>query len=176
MSFSNIAVGNPFYILRRSEKPTLEIGVVKSKVDKPSTNYNYPNQNPLPIMINPAMPPKDSKVVVVVDINGREVTVPEVPGDIEIASDKDGNMYSDSREAMLQAVEVMIQTSKKALEQIDYHKVVLTEGDLMLEALNPKYKEDKQQAKIIKQLEEKQAATDKKLDEILQAIKLIKPI
>lgn len=167
MSFSSIAVGSPFYILRRADKPTLEVGVVKSKVDR----QPYGTQAAIPLAF--ANNNTSQNVSIVVDVNGKDVQVPDVPNNIEIASDKDGCMYSGSREAMLQAVDGMIQTSKKALEQVDYHKSVLTEGEKMLETLNPSYAEGKQQARTIKQLEERQAATDKKLDDILSAIKAI---
>jgi hypothetical protein len=61
----------------------------------------------------------------------------------------------------------MIQSSKKALEQVDYHKTVLAEGEKMLETLNPRYKEERERDRSIKSLEERQSATDKKLDAIL---------
>lgn len=165
MSFSSIAVGNPFYILRRADKPTLQVGVVKSKVDR----QPYGTQAAIPLAFNNSSTPQN--VSIVVDVNGKDVQVPDVPCNIEIASDKDGCMYSGSREAMLRAVDGMIQASKKALEQVEYHKSVLTEGEKMLETLNPSYAEGKQQARTIKQLEERQAATDKKLDDILTAIR-----
>lgn len=165
MSFSSIAVGSPFYILRRTDKPTLEVGVVKSKVDK----QPYGTQAAVPLAFSNNTP---QNVSIVVDVNGKDIQVPDVPNNIEIASDKaNGCVYSCSREAMLQEVDSMMQMSKKALEQVDYHKSVLTEGDKMLETLNPSYAEGKQQARTIKQLEERQAATDKKLDAILSAIK-----
>lgn len=165
MSFSSIAVGSPFYILRRTDKPTLEVGVVKSKVDK----QPYGTQATVPLAFPNNTP---QNVSIVVDVNGKDIQVPDVPNNIEIASDKaNGCVYSCSREAMLQEVDGMMQMSKKALEQVDYHKSVLTEGEKMLETLNPSYAEGKQQARTIKQLEERQAATDKKLDAILSAIK-----
>ena len=165
MSFSSIAVGSPFYILRRTDKPTLEVGVVKSKVDK----QPYGTQATVPLAFPNNTP---QNVSIVVDVNGKDIQVPDVPNNIEIASDKaNGCVYSCSREAMLQEVDGMMQMSKKAFEQVDYHKSVLTEGEKMLETLNPSYAEGKQQARTIKQLEERQAATDKKLDAILSAIK-----
>lgn len=165
MSFSSIAIGSPFYILRRADKPTLEVGVVKSKVDK----QPYGTQAAVPLAFPNNTP---QNVSIVVDVNGKDIQVPDVPNNIEIASDKaTGCVYSCSREAMLQEVDGMMQMSKKALEQVDYHKSVLTEGEKMLETLNPSYAEGKQQARTIKQLEERQAATDKKLDAILSAIK-----
>lgn len=165
MSFASIAVGSPFYILRRADKPTLEVGVVKSKVDR----HPYGTQAAMPLAFANNNTPQN--VSIVVDVNGKEVQVPDVPNNIEIAGDKSGCVYSCSREAMLQEVDGMIQVSKKALEQVDYHKSVLTEGEKMLETLNPQYAEGKQQARTIKQLEERQAATDKKLDDILTAIR-----
>jgi hypothetical protein len=75
--------------------------------------------------------------------------------------------FSGSREAMLQAVDTMLQTSKKALEQIPLHKSVISESEKMLEVLNPRYAEEKRQARTINDLEKRQADTDKKLDAIL---------
>lgn len=165
MSFANIAAGSPFYILHK-DKPSLEIGIVKSKVDR----QPYGAHAAVPLAFTNNTP---QNVSIVAEISGKEVQIPDVPGNMEIAADKEGNTYSGNREAMLQAVDTMMQTSKNALEQVDYHKLVLSEGDKMLETLNPKYAEEKQQAKAIKALEEKQQATDQKLDEILSAIKSI---
>ena len=64
---------------------------------------------------------------------------------------------------MLQAVDAMLQTSKKAIEQLPYHKAGITEREKMLEALNPQYADNKRQARTILALEEKQRATDQKL-------------
>ena len=68
---------------------------------------------------------------------------------------------------MLQAVDNMIQTTKKALEQIPWHKNTIVEAEKMLEVLNPRYAEEKKQARTITDLERRQADTDKKLDTIL---------
>ena len=64
---------------------------------------------------------------------------------------------------MIQAVDSMIQASKKALTEVDYHKMILTEGDKMLESLNPNYKEEKLRAQSIIDLQEKSNAQDKRL-------------
>lgn len=166
MNFSNIAVGNPFYILRRAEKPTLEIGVVKSKVDKQPYQQQ---QTSIPIAFPNVNQPQN--VSIVVEVNGKEVQIPDVPSNIEIANDnRDGCMYSGSREAMLQAVDGMIQASKKALDEVEYHKNVLTEGDKMLEILNPQYAEDKRQAKRIQALEDGMADIKSLLQTALTAI------
>lgn len=103
---------------------------------------------------------------VVATINGKDETFGEIPINVEIAQ-RGNDTFTGSREAMLQAVDSMLQTSKKAIEQIPYHKVVISETEKMLEVLNPQYAENKKQARTISDLERRQADTDKKLDTIL---------
>ena len=67
---------------------------------------------------------------------------------------------------MLQAVDNMLQTSKKALEQVAYHKSVIAESEKMLEVLNPQYADNKRQARTIQSLEEKQRVTEQQLTEM----------
>lgn len=162
MDFNSLGAGNPFYILRKGEKPMLEVGVVKSK-SQPKAQY--PTQTP-----NIGIGMQFQQVVdVIATINGKDETFPNLPINVEIAQ-KGNDTFSGSREAMLQAVDSMLQTSKKAIEQVDYHKSVLKEGEKMLETLNPRYAEEKRQARTIKTLEERQAATDAKLDSILSIL------
>jgi len=67
---------------------------------------------------------------------------------------------------MLQAVDAMLQTSKKAIEQVPYHKSVIVESEKMLETLNPQYAENKQNARVIQSLQEKQKAQEQQLAEL----------
>ena len=99
---------------------------------------------------------------VVATINGKDETFSEVPINVEIAA-RGNDTFSGSREAMLQAVDAMLQTSKKAIEQVPYHKSVIVETEKMLEVLNPQYAENKKQARTIQSLEEKQRATEQQL-------------
>lgn len=162
MNFDSLANGNPFYVLRRSEKPMLEVGVVKSKSQP---RAKFPTQTPN-IMAGMQM---QQVVDVIATINGRDETFSEIPINVEIAA-RGNDTFSGSREAMLQAVDAMLQTSKKAIEQVPYHKSVIAESEKMLETLNPRYAEEKKQARTIKTLEERQAATDAKLDSILEIL------
>lgn len=162
MDFNSLGNGNPFYVLRKGEKPVLEIGVVKSKTQP---RAKFPTQTPN-IMSGVQM---QQVIDVVVTINGRDETFTELPINVEIAS-RGNDTFSGSREAMLQAVDAILQTSKKAIEQIPYHKSVIAESEKMLEALNPRYAEEKKQARTIKALEERQSATDAKLDSILSIL------
>jgi dsDNA-binding SOS-regulon protein len=111
---------------------------------------------------------------VIATINGKDETFSEVPINVEIA--QRGNVtFSGSREAMLQAVDAMLQTSKKALEQIPYHKSVISESEKMMEALNPQYAENKQQARTILDLQERADKQEKMLSDIYALVQKIAP-
>ena len=127
MDFQSLGQGSPFYILRQGEKPILEVGVVKQKSQ---ARAKFPTQTP-----NIMQGMQVQQVIdVIATINGKDETFSEIPINVEIA--QRGNVtFSGSREAMLQAVDAMLQTSKKALEQIPYHKSVISESEKMMEAL-----------------------------------------
>jgi methyl-accepting chemotaxis protein len=107
---------------------------------------------------------------VVVTVNGKDENFQDVPLNVEIAQ-KGNSTFSGSREAMLQAVDGMLQASRKALEQTDYHQSVIAESEKMMEVLNPQYAENKQQARTIKDLQERADKQDKKLDDIYSLLK-----
>ena len=159
MEMNSLGIGNPFYVLRKGEKPILEVGVVKSKTQP---RAKWPTQTPN-VMAGLQM---QQVIDVVATINGKDETFSEIPINVEIAQ-RGNDTFSGSREAMLQAVDSMLQTSKKALDQIPMHKSVIAESEKMLEVLNPRYAEEKRQARTISDLEKRQADTDKKLDAIL---------
>lgn len=158
MDFNSLGNGAPFYILRQGDKPMLEVGIVKSK-SQPRAKFPTSTPN---LMQGLQM---QQVIDVVATINGKDETFPEIPVNVEIAQ-KGGVTFSGSREAMLQAVDAMLQTSKKALEQVPYHNSVITESEKMMETLNPQYAENKEQARTIKDLQERADKQDKKLDDI----------
>lgn len=158
MDFQSLGNGNPFYVLRKGEKPILEVGVVKSKSQP---RAKFPTQTPN-IMAGVQL---QQVIDVVATINGKDETFTELPVNVEIAA-RGNDTFSGSREAMLQAVDAMLQTSKKAIEQIPYHKGVIAESEKMLEVLNPQYAENKQNARVIQSLQEKQKAQEQQLAEL----------
>jgi hypothetical protein len=167
MDFQSLGQGSPFYILRQGEKPILEVGVVKQKSQ---ARAKFPTQTP-----NIMQGMQVQQVIdVIATINGKDETFSEVPINVEIA--QRGNVtFSGSREAMLQAVDAMLQTSKKALEQIPYHKSVISESEKMMEALNPQYAENKQQARTIQDLQERADKQEKMLSDIYALVQKIAP-
>ena len=158
MDFNSLGNGNPFYILRQGEKPILEVGTVKSKTQP---HVKFPTQTP-----NLMAGMQTQQVIdVTATVNGKDETYNDIPVGVEIA--QKGNVtFSGSREAMLQAVDAMLQTSKKAIEQVPYHKGVIAESEKMLETLNPQYADNKRQARTIQSLEEKQKATEQQISEM----------
>lgn len=163
MEINSLTNGSPFYVLKKGERPMLEIGTVKSK-SQPRPQY----QTQTPNLLNGMN--FQQVVDLTVTINGSDRVFSGIPLNVEIAA-QGNETFSGSREAMLQAVDNMLQTSKKALEQIPLHKNVIAESEKMLEALNPRYAEEKKQARTISDLEKRQAATDAKLDSILSILK-----
>ena len=167
MDFNSLGNGSPFYILRQGEKPILEVGVVKQKSQ---ARAKFPTQTP-----NIMQGMQVQQVIdVIATINGKDETFSEIPINVEIA--QRGNVtFSGSREAMLQAVDAMLQTSKKALEQIPYHKSVISESEKMMETLNPQYAENKQQARTILDLQERADKQEKMLSDIYALVRKIAP-
>ncbi len=163
MDINSLTSGSPFYVLKKGERPVLEIGTVKAKT-QPRPQY----QTQTPNLMNGMN--FQQVVDLTVTINGIDRVINNIPLNVEIAA-QGNETFSGSREAMLQAVDNMLQTSKKALEQIPLHKNVIAESEKMLEALNPRYAEEKRQARTIKTLEERQTATDQKLDSILSILR-----
>ena len=141
MDIQSLTNGSPFYVLKKGECPKLEVGIVKSK-SNPRPQY----QTSTPSLMNGMN--FQQVVDLTVTINGNDRVINNIPLNVEIAA-MGNETFSGSREAMLQAVDSMLQTSKKALEQIPWHKNTIVEAEKMLEVLNPRYAEEKKQARTI---------------------------
>lgn len=159
MDFLSLGSGSPFYLLRKGDKPQLIVGTVKDK-SAPMPRYQA---QAVPTAFNGTN--IQQVLTITATINGKDEVFTDVPCNVEIAA-KGNDTFSGSREAMLSAVDAMIQSSRKSLEMVDYHKAVLAEGEKMLETLNPRYAEEKKRDKSIVELERRQAATDQKLTEL----------
>ena len=158
MDFNSLNSGSPFYLLSKAEKPILKVGTVKSKSNlqpkyQQGTNaFNSANFQQV--------------LTITATFDGKDEIFSDIPYNVEVAKIGENVTFSGSQTAMANVVENLIQGSKKALEQVEYHKTMIAEGDKILELLNPKYAADKEQARTISELEKKQAETDKKLDRI----------
>lgn len=167
MDFNSLGAGSPFYILtkREGQKPTLEVGTVKEKVVQ-QPQYQF---QAVPTAMN-GMGAQQQMVRIVATIDGADRVIPDVPVNVEIAA-KGNVTYTGSTQAMMQAVDAMMQASKAELEREGYNKIVLAEGERFMEVLNPRYADEKQRDRTIKELVEHRRETDSKLDQILAFMK-----
>lgn len=166
MDFNSLGQGSPFYILTKHEgqKPILETGTVKEKVlQQPQYQFQA-----VPSAIN-GMNQQQQMVRIVATVNNADRVFTDVPVNVEIAAKGDVT-FTGSTQAMMQAVDAMMQTSKAEIERERYNRMVLDEGERMMETLNPRYAEEKERDRTIKALEQRQDAQDKKLDKILSRL------
>lgn len=156
MDFNTIGKGSTFYILRESDnEPVLEIGTIKEKTAKP---FQYGMNSTQPVLD------------ITVTIDGTDKVIPDLPANIEIAQ-RGKETYTGSSDGIFKAVEAMMQRSKANLDRAPYDRCVLEKGERMKELINPSYAESKQQARIVKDLQERVDSQDKKLDQILGFMK-----
>lgn len=156
--FQNLRPNSALYILHRNagNSPSLEYGQVVSvtpmrTVYKPSA-AGYPQ----PTMV----------VDVVVNINGQNVNLQELPANMDIADDtRTGMLVSASRDEMNAEIITMKQKSEEVLRSVDYHKNFLSACQQMLSMLNPeiaaKQQQDKELAEIKEQLARLQVMNEK---------------
>ena len=167
MDFNSLGQGSPFYILTKKEgqKPVLEIGTVKEKVlQQPQYQLSA-----IPNAMN-GMGAQQQTVRIVATVNGSDRVIPDIPVNVEIAAKGDVT-YTGSPQAMMQAVDAMMQTSKAEIAREAYNRMVLSEGEKFMETLNPRYAEEKQRDRTIRELVEHRKETDTKLDQILAFMK-----
>ena len=161
MDFGNLGNGRPFYILTQSkgQKPTLEVGTVKEKA---SLLPQYQLQA-VPGAMNGIT--QQQNVRVVVTINGTDRTIPDIPANVEIAQ-KGDVFYTGSQQAIIQAIDKMIQVSKGEIEREPYNHMVIEAGKEMMGIVNPQYAASVQQEKSIRDLQARQDEQGKMLKNI----------
>lgn len=152
MDFQSLRPGSAIYILHRDDNtPRL---IVASVQNKPEPRPRYMTQTPAATPAAYAGTNMMAPVVEVIARCGNE-DVPFsnlTPTDSSATYNNGQTFITTTPDAMLPAVDAMIQDSRKALERVDYHKAVLVEGEKMLETLNPRYREEKEQKQDIANL------------------------
>lgn len=152
MDFQSLRPGSAVYILHRDEQtPRLIVGTVQNKPEpKPRYMTQAPGATPAAYAGTNMMQPV---VELTVKCGNEDVPFNNLtPTDTSASYNNGQTFITTTPDAMLPAVDAMIQDSRKALERIDYHKSVLVEGEKMLEALNPRYREEKEQKQDIANL------------------------
>jgi hypothetical protein len=159
MDFNSIGIGSPFYVLTKSGTPALQVGTVKSKT-QPTPKYQAQS---VPTAFSGTNIQQVINIVATID--GKDETFTDIPFNVEVAQSGD-KIFSGNRDTMISVVDGLITQSKKALEQVEYHKTMIAEGDKILETLNPKYAEEKKQAKTISDLEKGYAEINKRFSKL----------
>ena len=152
MDFNSLGENSPVYVVRK--KPFQFVtGILKSKTTKQPTNPYLPQ-------------PVPQNIDVVVTIGGSDEILPNVPQGMEVVEYK-GSFYSTTSEGAQQAITNLIQMGRNGIEEQPYYESLVNDGEKALETLNPQYAEGKRQARVVKELQERADAQDKKLDQIL---------
>lgn len=161
MDFKTLGENSPIYIVHK--KPFLfEMGTLKSKGTKPV------GQN----MFMPAMMPQTLDVVV--SVNGSDTVLPATPSNLEVVEYKN-TYYSTTAEGAQQAIAGLMQMASTGKAEQSYYDAVLRDGETAMEKLNPQYAEGKRQARTIEDLQNRQNAQDKKLDDIYALLQKLAP-
>lgn len=152
MDFNSLGENSPIYVIRK--KPfSLETGVLKSKVLPQGMNAYLPQAVP-------------QKIDITVTVGGSDEVVPGVPTSLE-AVQYGNSIYGTTSDAAIQAITSLMQMAKAGIDEQPYYESLLTEGEKAIESLDPKYAENKRQAKVIKDLQDRADKQDEKLDTIL---------
>lgn len=156
--FSGLRTNSIFYVLDKSNEPTLQIGQVVS-VSNPQPKF--PTYQPG--QFSPQ--PMESVVDVRVKLPDGEMDFKQLPSNGQIAN-SGSLVVSESREAMSAEVEAMLRQSRQILDSVDYHRSVVTSCETMLSQLNPQIAKEKAQEQKITQLETKMSGIEGTLSNI----------
>jgi len=140
---SGLRPGTPIYILYKNE-PRFAVAKV-AQVSNQYPQYNF--QQPL----NPGNGPV---VDLAIEVDGKTETYPRIPMNTTIAEFPDrGVIISETREGIINEVNVIRGASQTAIEQLPIHQKRIEICDQLLIDLNPQMKYDQEQANRISSLE-----------------------
>lgn len=144
--FLSLRSGSSIYILDKNEDLQLKIGVVES----------VSAMRPMYKTYNPAAS-FGTNIQTVVDISVKvgeqRIQFEGVPSNLSLHSN--GNVViSESREAMIQEIDSMLQNSKNILQSIDKHKNIVSQCENILKELNPVYAKEQERDDAITSLTE----------------------
>ena len=153
MDFQSLRPGSAIYVLHNdgTTTPSLIIGTVQNKPEpKPRYMTQAPGSTPNMYAGTNMMQPV---VEVVAKCGNEEVPFSGLtPTDSSATYGNETYFITTTPDAMLPAVDAMMQKSRKELDRTSYNEAVLSEGEKMVETLNPRYREEKEQKKDIANL------------------------
>ena len=136
--FSNLRIGTPLYVLHKNE-PQREVGeviFVSQPTPQFGTTYNagYP------------MTPKMLVDVKIKTANG-DVELQKLPAELSIADFGNGMVISESKDSILNEIDVLRKNSVHIIESVELHKGIVGKCDTLLAELNPQIRKEAERTK-----------------------------
>lgn len=139
--FQNIRKGATLYVLNKQDA-TLEVGEV-TNVTPPQAVYNTQYQG--------AFNPPKMYVDIEINVEGKIINLQKLTADATI-DDKNGIIVAESRDAILNEIEVLAKNSQRIIESCDYHNEIVNKCRALVAELNPQLKREAEQAREINDL------------------------
>lgn len=144
---SGLRPGTPVFVLYKNEPRFATAKVVSISNQYPQYNFQQP--------LNTGNGPV---IDLVLEIDGKTETFARIPLNSSIAEFPDkGVIISETRDGIVNEVNVIRSASQTAIEQVDAHKRIISACDQLLCDLNPQLKHEQEQAGKIARLEEQLA-------------------
>ena len=158
--FSALRQGSVVYILEKNNGLTCTTGQVISASSPQFTNSSFPNMQNLAGVIN-----------IKVDVGNGTRDFGNLPANGNIEHYDNGKtIVSESREAIVNEVEIIIQNANNIIENIDNTKKLKADGEEILKNLNPIYAKEKAREEEIVELRDHIKGVDNKLDKLIAAL------
>lgn len=143
------------YVLYKNE-PRFAVGKVAQVSNQypPQFNFQQPiNPNTMGLMVDLS-----------IEVDGKTETYPRIPINSSVAEFPDkGVILSETRDGIVNEINVIRNVSQTALDQVDLHKRIISSCDQLLLDLNPQLKHDQEQAGKIAKLEEQIAGMSEQI-------------
>lgn len=160
--FSALRQGAVLYILEKGETPTIKIGQVES-VTQPRSKYNTFNPS-VPFTAN-----MDTIVDIIVKIDNEKKEYIGIPSNASIH--EYGNVVvSESRDAMVQEINNMLQSSQSIVESVDAHKNIIIKCEEILKQLDPTYAKQQERDDAIDNLKLEVSSIKTDMNKILDLL------
>ena len=144
---SGLRPGTPVFVLNKNELRFKNGKVVSVSNQYPQYNFQQP--------LNPGNGPV---VDMAIEIDGKAETFPRIPLNSTIAEFPDkGVIISETRDGIINEVNVIRSASQTAIDQVDAHKRVIASCDQLLFDSNPQLRKDQEQAQEIANLKQQLA-------------------
>lgn len=144
---SGLRPGTPVFVLNKNELRYKNGKVVSVSNQYPQYNFQQP--------LNPGNGPV---VDMAIEIDGKAETFPRIPLNSTIAEFPDkGVIISETRDGIINEVNVIRSASQTAIDQMEAHKRVVASCDQLLYDLNPQLRKDQEQAQEIANLKQQLA-------------------